>query len=139
MKRPCRILLGLIPFVLVSIACSAEPPEVVSKNNGGSSGRSPKFEAVPVSGPLLEKIRSTTWHEGCPVSPDDLRQLNLSYWDFHETPASGVLIVHKDVAAEVVQLFRDLFRHGFLIEKMAPVEDYKGDDDASMAANNTSA
>jgi hypothetical protein len=39
----------------------------------------------------------------------------------------------------VTDIFRDLFHHGFLIEKMTPVEDYKGDDNASMAANNTSA
>ncbi len=139
MKCTFRIFSRLLPLLLAAAAFSAEPPEILSKNHGGSSGRKARFEAVRVSAPLLEKIRRTTWHAGCPVSPDDLRQLNLTYWDFHQKPASGVLIVHKDVAAEVVQVFRDLFKHGFLIEKMTPVEDYNGDDDASMAANNTSA
>src|SRR5580692_4836941 len=95
----------------------------------------PAFRVEPVAPALLVKIRATTWHAGCPVPPEDLRQLTLSYWNFEQKPANGLLIVHKDVAHEVTLIFRDLFRHGFLIEKMTPVEEYKGNDDASMAAN----
>lgn len=104
-----------------------------------SAADAPVFRADPVSASLLAKMRSSTWHEGCPVSPEDLRELTLSYWDFSEKAVTGTLIVHKDVADEVVRIFRDLFEHHFLIEKMTPVEDYQGSDDASMAANNTSA
>ena len=52
---------------------------------------------------------------------------------------AGLLIVHKDLAQEVAEIFRSLFYHGFLIEKMTPIEEFNGDDNASMAANNTSA
>ena len=95
--------------------------------------------ADPVPPALVAKMRATTWHAGCPVSPEDLRQLTITYWNFDHQRATGVLIVHKDVAEEVTQIFRDLFYHEFLIQKMSPVEEYNGDDDASMAANNTSA
>jgi hypothetical protein len=95
--------------------------------------------ADPVPPALVAKMRTTTWHSGCPVAPEDLRQLTIPYWDFSHKRATGLLIVHKDVAKEVEQIFRDLFAHEFLIQRMAPVEEYKGDDDASMAANNTSA
>lgn len=138
MKRFARMSLLWLPLLL-TVARAADPPEIVAPNAGGRSGRAPQFKMEPIPAPLLEKIRATTWHEGCPVSPDDLRQLTLPYWNFDRKLTSGVLIVHKDVAEEVVQVFRQLLGHGFLIEKMTPVEDYKGDDDASMAANNTSA
>ena len=105
----------------------------------GNAADSPVFRADPISEPLLAKMLSTTWHEGCPVSPGDLRELTLSYRDFSGKPATGTLVVHKDVAEEVVGIFRDLFAQSFLIEKMTPVENYQGSDDASMAANNTSA
>jgi hypothetical protein len=127
----------LLPF-LVTAARAADPPEIVATNLS-RNGFTPVFQVDAVAAPLLEKMRASTWHQGCPVSPDDLRQLTLSYWNFDQKPLTGVLIVHKDVAQEAAQIFSDLFRHGFLIEKMEPVEDYKGDDDASMAANNTSA
>ena len=99
----------------------------------------PEFKSQPVTEPLLERIRHTTWHRGCPVAPEDLRQLTLTYLDFDNKQRTGTLLVNKDLADEVVRIFQSLFQHGFLIERMAPIEDYGGDDGASMAANNTSA
>jgi len=118
----------VLPLCLMSFAvsaCAAEP---------AFTG---KIDAI--SAPLLAQMKASTWHAGCPVAPEDLRQLTMSYWNFDRMPMTGVLVVNKEVAEEVVGIFRDLFQHGFLIEKMTPVEEYKGSDDASMAANNTSA
>lgn len=120
-----RSLLTLCLISLTTGACVAAP---------AFTG---KIEAIPPA--LLEQMKASTWHAGCPVGPEDLRQLTLSYWNFNREPMTGLLIVNRDVAEEVVAVFRDLFGHGFLIEKMTPIEDYKGSDDASMAANNTSA
>jgi hypothetical protein len=99
----------------------------------------PVFRSQPIPGPLLERIRRTTWHPGCPVAPEDLRQLTLAYLDFDGKQRTGTLLVNKDLADESVRIFQSLFRHGFRIARMAPIEDYGGDDGASMAANNTSA
>jgi hypothetical protein len=99
----------------------------------------PVFQNEPVPRPLVDRIRHTTWHPGCPVAPEDLRQLTLAYLDFNGKQRTGILLVNKDLADEVVRIFQSLFQHGFPIEHMAPIEDYGGDDDASMAANNTSA
>jgi hypothetical protein len=93
----------------------------------------------PLQGDFLAKVRKTTWHEGCPIPPDDLRRLTIRYRNFDGHPASGILIVNKDLAAEVQAIFAELFNHGFLIERMLPIEDFDGSDDRSMAANNTSA
>src|SRR3954468_20817458 len=96
--------------------------------------------AAPViDGPMLAKMRKTTWRPGCPVLLEDLRQVRVPYLSFEGKRAMGVLIVHKDGAREVGAIFRDLFRHGFRIERITPIEEFGGDDDASMAANNTSA
>jgi hypothetical protein len=136
MKRLLSISPSIsLPFLLIAGAHAAEPPEVVAHKSGAEFIG--KIDSV--SGSLLEKMRATSWHAGCPVSPEDLRQLTLSYWNFEEKPATGILIVNREVAQEVVQIFHDLFNHGFLIEKMFPVEEYNANDDASMAANNTSA
>jgi D-alanyl-D-alanine carboxypeptidase len=99
----------------------------------------PVFTSAPVSAPLLARIRATTWHPGCPVDPQDLRQLTLSFRDFGNQTRTGTLLVHRDLADEVVGLFQTLFRRGFQIARMVPIEDYGGNDEASMAANNTSA
>lgn len=120
-----RYAAALLLCFTLAAAHAADAPEV--------------FAVAPIPPALMQKIRTSTWHAGCPVPPEDLRQLTLTYWNFDRQRAPGLLIVHKDVAEEVAQIFRDLFEHQFLIQKMTPVEEYNGDDDASMAANNTSA
>jgi D-alanyl-D-alanine carboxypeptidase-like protein len=136
MRRLTRAIPLLLVLSLTAAGQTTDPPEVLAT---GLAGHGFTSEVEPISAPLLEKMRASTWHAGCPVAPEDLRQIKLSYLDFHYKWATGILIVHKDVAQEVAELFRKLFYHGFLIEKMAPVEEYNGSDDASMAANNTSA
>ena len=130
-----RRLLRVFVATLIAGALAAQPPEIVTHK------QPTKFTShiEPIPAPLLEKMRATTWHTGCPVPPEDLRQLTLTYWNFKEQRETGKLIVNKTVAEEVTKICRDLFHPGFLLEKMAPVEDYNGSDDASMAANNTSA
>jgi D-alanyl-D-alanine carboxypeptidase-like protein len=88
---------------------------------------------------FAEKMRMTTWRPGCPVAIEQLREVTVKYRNFENETATGMLIVHQDVAGEVAAVFDDLYAQGFQIERIAPVEEYQGDDDASMAANNTSA
>jgi len=79
-----------------------------------------------------------SWREGCPVGLDRLRLLKLSFHDLNGGVQSGELVVNADVADDVVAVFEQLFDAGFPIEQMKLVDVYGGDDDASMAANNTS-
>lgn len=79
-----------------------------------------------------------TWRKGCPVSIKDLAYIRLSYWGFDKKTHIGTLIVNKELAEEVVAIFKVLFQYKFPIESMELMDTYKGDDNASMRANNTS-
>ena len=48
------------------------------------------------------------------------------------------MIVHESYADAVVQVFRRLYLSGWPIRRMRLVDDYRGDDALSLAANNTS-
>ena len=80
-----------------------------------------------------------SWRPGCPVGPAELRLVRLAYWDFSGRRRIGELIVHRDAAADVVAVFRRLYRARFPIRRMVRVDAYRGSDPASMAADNTSA
>ena len=80
-----------------------------------------------------------TYHSGCPVPPDDLRLLIMSYRTFDGPDAQGKMVVHEDWASPVVSVFRRLYDQNFPIARMQLVDDYQGSDDRSMEANNTSA
>jgi D-alanyl-D-alanine carboxypeptidase len=90
-----------------------------------------------VSAPRWSDLRHS-YRAGCPVGPRRLRTLRLSYWGFDGRPHVGRLVVHERVARDVVTVFRRLYTVRFPIRRMVPVSRYRGSDDASMAADNTS-
>ena len=90
---------------------------------------------APVSAAEL----SASWRAGCPVAPQRLRAVTITHVDFTGTPRTGRLVVRDDVAQAVADVFGDLYALRFPVERVEPVEAYGGSDDASMAANNTSA
>lgn len=80
-----------------------------------------------------------SWRPGCPVPLSDLRRVTLTYWGFDGIRHPGELIVHKDVARGVVAVFHTMYAARFPIRRMERVDRFRADDDASMAADNTSA
>lgn len=80
----------------------------------------------------------SSWRTGCPVGLDDLRLLSLPYRGFDGRIHRGEIVVHRDHAPAVAGIFETLFAAGFPIERMRLVDEFGGDDERSMAANNTS-
>lgn len=80
-----------------------------------------------------------SYRAGCPVPPAQLRLVRLSYWGFDGRPHAGRLVVNRRVTGDVVTVFRRLYAARFPIRRMVPISAYRGSDDASMAADNTSA
>lgn len=117
---------------------SDDPPEIVALTSA-RNGFQPHATRLGISDDLLTQVRKWTWRPGCPASPSELTMLRVSYWDFSGKPRNGEIIINRAVADDLEWIFGRLFDHGFLIEKMSPVENYNGSDNASMDANNTSA
>jgi hypothetical protein len=81
---------------------------------------------------------SHSWRPGCPVGPDELRRLNLTYWGFDNQAHTGAIVVNVAVVPDVVAVFRSLYGERFPIRKMVPVDAYAGSDNAAAAADDTS-
>ena len=79
-----------------------------------------------------------TYRAGCPVPPRELRRVQVSHWGFDGKRRVGSLVVNRRVTGDVVAVFRRLYAARFPIRRMVPMSAYRGDDDASMAADNTS-
>jgi D-alanyl-D-alanine carboxypeptidase-like protein len=80
-----------------------------------------------------------SYRPGCPVPPGRLRLLRLAYWDFDGRRRLGGLVVNAEVVRAVEQAFARLYAAHFPIRRMEPIDAYRGSDDRSMAADNTSA
>ena len=88
---------------------------------------------------LRSRMRGASWHKGCPVPLRDLRLLTVSRYHWDGDPGHGWLVVHADVAKDVVRAFKHLYAKKFRIRSLRLVDRYGADDNKSMAANNTSA
>jgi len=97
----------------------------------------PPFHAS--SSPVTAAELGASWHAGCPVGPERLRTLHVSFVGFDGRAHRGSIVVHRDVAGAVTAVFRRLYDARFPIRRMEPVAKYGGSDRRSMAADNTSA
>ena len=105
-------------------------------------GASPAAGAAPAFTGIVEPVRWAdlrfSYRAGCPVGPSELRTVAVSHWGFDGKPRVGRIVVAKRVAPGVLTVFRTLWRAKFPIRQLRPVSAYRGSDDASMAADNTS-
>ncbi len=72
------------------------------------------------------------------ISYADLRYVHIIHYDFDGNLAEGELICHNFIAEDLLEIFYDLYASEYQIEKVTLIENYNGDDTASMADNNTS-
>ena len=76
----------------------------------------------------------------CPVQKrSQLRRVDVPYVGFDGTRQRGHLIVRADTAASVGRIFTRLYEMRFPIRRMEGVENYAGDVNESLRADNTSA
>ena len=80
-----------------------------------------------------------SYRDGCPVPPAQLRSVHVSYWDFAGARREGSVVVARGQAEAILGVFRKLWDARFPIRRLTPISAYRGSDDSSMAADNTSA
>lgn len=72
------------------------------------------------------------------ITYDDLRYVHIWHYNFDGTPVEGELICNQAIAQDLVEIFYELYRNEYQIEKVLLIDEYNGDDTASMEDNNTS-
>jgi D-alanyl-D-alanine carboxypeptidase len=89
---------------------------------------------------IWKAMKGKSWHSqlSCPRY-EDLVLLNIPYVDFDGKTQTGQLIIARDVADDILDVFAALYKQGFKIQRMSLVYKFGGNDNRSMNANNTSA
>ena len=81
---------------------------------------------------------SDTASYGLEVTFDDLRYLHVMHYDFEGNPAEGELICNSYIAQDLIEIFYQLYLNEYRLESVRLIDEFDGDDTASMEANNTS-
>lgn len=150
----------VVAAVMVVVQCSSAPPapSPISSAPTTSSppNRDPGAEVPRTVTPSRTPTRTVTapaavyrvtaaelgatWRPGCPVPPERLRRVNLDYLGFDGRTRRGDLVVAEDLVGDVIDVFAELYRLRFPIERMRTVDEYPGaEDELSMRDDNTSA
>ena len=67
-----------------------------------------------------------------------LDTLQVKYIDFEGRTQQGVMICNKAIAKDLREIFAELYKAKYPIERIRPISEYGNDDERSMQANNTS-
>ena len=98
----------------------------------------PVFTAEPIPAAVEARMRGVSYPDDAEVKLSDLRYLRLSYVDFNGDDQVGELVCNKAVAGDLVAIFKALYDARYPIRSIRLIDDFDGDDEASMAADNTS-
>jgi D-alanyl-D-alanine carboxypeptidase len=119
------------------------PPAVATPSPSVLTPAPPTTPPTPAAAtiqPVTAADLGPSWRPGCPADPRQLRRVEVNYVGFDGQIHRGALIVHEDLAAEVVAIFEQLLQLRYPIEKIRTVDNYPGaEDELSMEDNNTSA
>lgn len=95
------------------------------------------FSVSAISEGVFARMRGKSYKADCTVPREELRYLRLLHWG-PEGPTVGEMVCHVSIAEAVLEIFRELYQAHYPVERVRLIDDYEADDEASMAANNSS-
>ena len=80
---------------------------------------------------IQEQMKNVSLPEVATISYDSLSYLTIPYYDFNGIVQDGHMIVNKQLADEVLQIFKELYDIQYPIEKMRIIDNYYDGNDPS--------
>lgn len=111
---------------------------VVSAQEVARMGLSRCFCADPIPDEVFARMMGKSYPKGCRVSRSSLSYVRLLHRDEDGKTRMGELVCNKQIAADVLRVFRQLYDEGYPIHSVRLIDDFGADDEHSMRANNTS-
>ena len=97
------------------------------------------FSYGPVDASVRSRIEGKSYRKNSNIALDELRYVRVLYCGFDGETKAGELIVNREIAEDIVEIFYDLYQHPYPIQEISLIDKYDADDERSMRANNTSA
>ena len=105
----------------------------------GGSVFAQNFYKQEITDEIFARIEGKSFKKNCTTPREDLRYLRVLHYNKDREVLEGELICHKDIADDLLDIFQELYKAAYPIERMVLIDEYDADDEASMRANNTSA
>ena len=96
------------------------------------------FGSEEIDDATFERIDGVSFGPGCDTPRSSLRLLHILHRNFAGRTQVGEMVCASSAAADLLDIFRELYNARYPIEKVFLIDEYGGDDARSMADNNTS-
>lgn len=136
-----KIYMGLFWLLVASSMCAQgryRVGEVVPVPFLKVYGYESFFKVTTIPESVKTRMDGCSYKASVGVKWEGLRYLQVLHCDADGNAIVGELVCAKSIADDLLSIFKALFQAGYPIEKMRLVDDYGGDDEASMRDNNTS-
>lgn len=96
------------------------------------------FTAQDIPDSIWVRMQGRSYPQGCGIARSELRYLELSHYDFNGEEHIGQMVCNRQIADDLLYIFRELYEAEYPIGRMRLIDDYDASDQLSMADNNTS-
>lgn len=130
--------MSMVMTAVAILPVQAKQAAAASDSIAAEDKLSQSFTAKEISDAVFKRMQGKSYKAGCPIPRSDLRYLRLLHYTADGSICHGELVCHKDIATDLLDIFRQLFIAHYPIERIRLADDYDADDVRSMSANNTS-
>lgn len=96
------------------------------------------FSIQTINDSVYAVMQGKSFKQDGKVARASLRYLTVLHYNAEGKVERGELVCHKDIAGDLIDIFRQLYKARYPIGRMRLIDNYGADDERSMADNNTS-
>lgn len=96
------------------------------------------FTYNPLSDEVIEIITGSSYKDNDEIKIEDLVDVQVTHWGFDDKEHVGQIILNKEVADDIIEIFKELYDAKFPIDKIRIIDEYDAIDELSMSDNNSS-
>ncbi len=109
-----------------------------NEDNGEEMTTERGFYAEEIPDDVFEMMQGKSYKADCPIPREDLRYIHVLHKTLEGETEEGVMVCHKVIAEDLLEIFKALYEQDYPIERMWLVDEYDAVDEYSMADNNSS-
>lgn len=96
------------------------------------------FSVTTIDDTSFACMKGKTYKDNCTVPLSELRHVKVLYKNKEQQTLKGEIVCNKHIADDVAEIFYELYKANYPIEKIRLMDDYNADDETAMRDNNTS-
>ena len=96
------------------------------------------FSVTTIDDTTFARMKGKTYKDNCTVPLSDLRHVKVLYKNKAKQTLKGEIVCNKHIADDVAEIFYELYKANYPIERIRLMDDYNADDETAMRDNNTS-